>query len=106
MQCATEGMTNREIMDCSFHTLENHLREIFKRLEVSSRTAAAACVNRALLPELQALSAKSKPIPMNTSSDPRTAFCPEHYFGANCSFRLSPATPPPIKAMQELFQHL
>ena len=61
-----EGKTNSEIsiiMECSFHTVKNHLREIFKRLEVSSRTAAAACAYRALMAESQAILKESKPPP-------------------------------------------
>ncbi|MBS0173751.1 MAG: helix-turn-helix transcriptional regulator [Nitrospira sp.] len=45
-----EGKTNEEIsqiLECSFHTVKNHVKEIFQRLGVSSRTAAAACAYRA-----------------------------------------------------------
>ena len=44
-----EGKTNAEIaviLDCSFFTVKNHLKEIFQRLGVHSRTAAAACAYR------------------------------------------------------------
>jgi DNA-binding CsgD family transcriptional regulator len=59
-----EGKTNSEIgtiMDCSFHTVKNHLKEIFKRLEVSSRTAAASCAYRALMAESEALLKEGRP---------------------------------------------
>lgn len=45
-----EGKTNDEIriiLGCSFYTVKNHLRKIFQRLGVHSRTAAAACAYRA-----------------------------------------------------------
>ncbi len=44
-----EGKTNDEIgtiLECSVHTAKNHMKDIFDRLGVSSRTAAAACVYR------------------------------------------------------------
>jgi DNA-binding CsgD family transcriptional regulator len=53
-----EGKTNLEIatiMGCSFHTAKNHLREIFQRLGVKTRTAAAACAYRARIEESEAL---------------------------------------------------
>lgn len=45
-----EGKTNSEIatiLACSFNTVKTHLKEIFQRLGVHSRTAAAACAYRA-----------------------------------------------------------
>lgn len=45
-----EGKTNTEIgtiLGCSFFTVKNHLKEIFQRLGVHSRTAAAAAAYRA-----------------------------------------------------------
>lgn len=45
-----EGKTNEEIaqiLECSFHTVKNHVKDIFQRLGVSSRTTAAACAYRA-----------------------------------------------------------
>ncbi|MGV3663349.1 MAG: helix-turn-helix domain-containing protein [Prosthecobacter sp.] len=45
-----EGKTNDEIriiLGCSFFTVKNHVRKIFQRLGVHSRTAAAASAYRA-----------------------------------------------------------
>ncbi|MBE2287618.1 MAG: helix-turn-helix transcriptional regulator [Prosthecobacter sp.] len=45
-----EGKTNEEIariLDLSFFTVKNHLKEIFQRLGVHSRLTAAACAYRA-----------------------------------------------------------
>lgn len=45
-----EGKTNDEIsviLGCSFFTVKNHLKKIFQRLGVHSRTAAATCAYRA-----------------------------------------------------------
>jgi DNA-binding CsgD family transcriptional regulator len=47
-----EGKTNGEIatiLGCSINTVKMHLKEIFQRLGVHSRTAAAACAYRAHL---------------------------------------------------------
>lgn len=44
-----EGKTNTEIstiLGCSFFTVKNHIKEIFQRLGVHSRTAAAAAAYR------------------------------------------------------------
>lgn len=54
-----EGKTNDEIsfiLGCSFFTVKNHLRKIFQRLNVHSRTAAAACAYRAHIAEAGARS--------------------------------------------------
>jgi DNA-binding CsgD family transcriptional regulator len=65
-----EGKTNAEIstiLDCSFHTVKAHVREIFQRLGVHSRTAAAAGAYRAHIAEADALRAAAaeaaKPMP-------------------------------------------
>ena len=45
-----EGKTNGEIatiLGCSINTVKAHLKEIFQRLGLHSRTAAAACAYRA-----------------------------------------------------------
>lgn len=45
-----EGKTNSEIgaiLSCSFFTVKNHLKGIFRHLGVPSRTAAAGCAYRA-----------------------------------------------------------
>lgn len=45
-----EGKANGEIaiiLDCSINTVKMHLKDIFQRLTVHSRTAAAACAYRA-----------------------------------------------------------
>lgn len=45
-----EGKTNDEIatiLGCSANTVKMHLKDIFQRLGVHTRTAAAACANRA-----------------------------------------------------------
>lgn len=45
-----EGKTNEEIaliLGRSFHTVKNHVSQILLRLEVDTRTAAAACAYRA-----------------------------------------------------------
>lgn len=45
-----EAKTNEEIatiLQCSFFTVKAHTREIFRRLNVHSRLAAAACAYRA-----------------------------------------------------------
>lgn len=45
-----EGKTNSEIgliLDCSIFTIKNHTKEIFRRLGVHTRVAAAACAYRA-----------------------------------------------------------
>lgn len=47
-----EGKTNQEIsiiMECSFFTVKNHTKEIYARLGVSSRVAAAASTYRAIV---------------------------------------------------------
>lgn len=47
-----EGKTNDEIatiIACSVNTVKAHLKDIFKRLGLHSRTAAAACAYRAHL---------------------------------------------------------
>ena len=52
-----EGKTNSEIgiiLECSFNTVKTHLKEIFLRLGVHSRTAAAACAYRAHIAEANA----------------------------------------------------
>lgn len=52
-----EGKTNSEIgiiLACSFNTVKTHLKEIFLRLGVHSRTAAAACAYRAHIAEANA----------------------------------------------------
>lgn len=44
-----EGKTNQEIaliLECSFFTVKNHVKEIFARLGVSSRVGAAAAAYR------------------------------------------------------------
>lgn len=54
-----EGKTNDEIsviLGCSFFTVKNHVRKIFQRLGVHSRTAAAACAYRAHIAEAGARS--------------------------------------------------
>lgn len=65
-----EGKTNVEIgtiLECSFHTVKAHVKEIFQRLGVHSRTAAAAGAYRAHIAEADtlrtaaALAAKPKP---------------------------------------------
>ena len=46
----SEGKSNAEIaniLECSFFTVKNHTKEIYQRLGVHSRTAAAACAYRA-----------------------------------------------------------
>lgn len=53
-----EGKTNAEIaiiLECSFFTVKNHLKDIFQRLGVSSRTGAAACAYRVHIKEAEAL---------------------------------------------------
>lgn len=45
-----EGKTNNEIatiLGCSVNTVKMHLKDIFQRLDVHTRTAAAACAYRA-----------------------------------------------------------
>lgn len=45
-----EGKSNNEIatiIGCSTNTVKAHLKEIFQRLSIHSRTAAAACAYRA-----------------------------------------------------------
>lgn len=45
-----EGKTNLEIatiLGCSVNTVKMHLKDIFQRLSVHTRTAAAACAYRA-----------------------------------------------------------
>lgn len=45
-----EGKTNEEIgliLGLSFHTVKNHVSQLFQRLGVPGRTAAAACAYRA-----------------------------------------------------------
>lgn len=47
-----EGKTNHEIsmiMECSFFTVKNHTKEIYARLGVNSRVAAAAFTYRAIV---------------------------------------------------------
>jgi DNA-binding CsgD family transcriptional regulator len=49
-----EGKSNEEIsiiLECSFFTVKNHLREVFRRLDVHGRVAAAACAYRAHIVE-------------------------------------------------------
>ena len=49
-----EGKTNSEIsiiLECSFFTVKAHVKDIFQRLSVHSRTAAAACAFRVHLAE-------------------------------------------------------
>ena len=53
-----EGETNQEIaniLNGSFHNAKNHLRKIFRRLNVCRRTAAAACAYGVDLDEAEAL---------------------------------------------------
>jgi len=53
-----EGKSNIEIstiLSCSFFTVKNHLKLIFQRLGVSSRTGAAACAYRAHIADADAL---------------------------------------------------
>ena len=55
-----EGKTSSEIsqiMELSFNTVKNHTKDIFTRLGVHSRTAAAACAYRAHIAEADALRA-------------------------------------------------
>lgn len=62
MHWIAEGKTNSEIgiiLDCSFNTVKTHLKEIFQRLGVHSRTAAAACAYRAHIAGADALRAAS-----------------------------------------------
>lgn len=57
-----EGKTNEEIaliLECSFFTVKNHLKEIFQRLGVHSRTSAAACAYRTLIEHASGLSSPS-----------------------------------------------
>lgn len=49
-----EGKTNQEIsiiLECSFFTVKNHVKELFQRLGVHTRVGAAACAYRAHLAE-------------------------------------------------------
>ncbi len=65
-----EGKTNAEIadiLDCSFFTVKNHLKDIFQRLGVSSRTGAAACAYRVHIAEKESL------ITLTTSAQPSKA---------------------------------
>lgn len=58
-----EGKTSSEIsqiMELSFNTVKNHTKDIFTRLGVHSRTAAAACAYRAHIAEADALRASSR----------------------------------------------
>ncbi len=58
-----EGKTNSEIsiiLECSFFTVKTHLKEIFQRLGVHSRTGAAAYAYRAHIAEADALRAVPK----------------------------------------------
>ncbi len=58
-----EGKTNSEIsiiLACSFFTVKAHLKEIFQRLSVHSRMAAAACAYRAHIAEADAIRASLK----------------------------------------------
>ena len=60
-----EGKTNQEIsiiLACSFFTVKNHLKEIFRRLNVSSRTGAAATAYRALTVPVEPLTQSPAPI--------------------------------------------
>ena len=53
-----EGKTNSEIgiiLECSFFTVKTHLKEIFQRLGVHSRTGAAACAYRAHIANAESL---------------------------------------------------
>ncbi len=57
MHWVAEGKTNSEIgiiLACSFNTVKTHLKEIFQRLGVHSRTAAAAAAYRAHIAEANA----------------------------------------------------
>lgn len=62
-----EGKTNKEIatiLSCSFHTVKTHVKEIFQRLGVHSRTSAVSCAYRAQLRLLeQALASPEEGIP-------------------------------------------
>ena len=64
-----EGKSNSEvgiILDCSFNTVKFHLKEIFQRLNVHSRTAVASYAYRAHIAgplrasEIKASSSRSK----------------------------------------------
>ena len=53
-----EGKTNDEIatiLACRFYTVKAHTKEIYQRLDVHTRTAAAACAYRAHLAHLRRL---------------------------------------------------
>lgn len=53
-----EGKTNGEIatiLGCSAETVKNHVKQIFQRLGVHSRTAAAACAYRQIIAEAERL---------------------------------------------------
>lgn len=80
-----EGKTNAEIaviMGCSFFTVKNHLKEIFQRLGVHSRTAAAACAYRAHIGYVEAMrsqdchSAGDASLPASGDGSPATGPLP------------------------------
>lgn len=61
-----EGKTNQEIseiLECSFFTVKNHLKGIFRQLGVPSRVSAAACAYRAHIAEADAGSKEGKSPP-------------------------------------------
>jgi DNA-binding CsgD family transcriptional regulator len=67
-----EGKTNDEIatiLACSFHTVKTHLKQIFQRLGVHTRTGAAAVAYRALIQrQLQATASPERAIPLQKKS--------------------------------------
>ena len=67
-----EGKTNDEIatiLACSFHTVKTHLKQIFQRLGVHTRTGAAAVAYRALIQrQLQAAASPERAIPLQKKS--------------------------------------
>jgi DNA-binding CsgD family transcriptional regulator len=68
-----KGKTNEEIskiLDCSFHTVKTHIREIFQRLEVPNRAGAIAAAYSMFYSLLQANRASAvRAIPKSKNSD-------------------------------------
>ena len=71
-----EGKTNAEIatiLGCSVETVKNHVKQIFQRLGVHSRTAAAAYAYRQILAEAQLLRTEALAAPDRRSTDHRSS---------------------------------
>lgn len=68
-----KGKTNEEIskiLDCSFHTVKTHIREIFQRLEVTNRAGAIAAAYSMFYSLLQANRVSAfRAIPKSKNSD-------------------------------------